>query len=335
MSFSRAQASANNREVLEALVSEYRLDQWAWFDNFVAPQLVNDGSLAGKIPLLFTEALRKELTSIHRIGEKAHSVNTDKIEYVNYELQPHSLRVEWDSEQAAKFKLGGFDPDRVEMSLIETVAFKLAVERHRALYTLVSTTGNYDSTCVDALTTPWSSDTSDPRTDVRDMRIAVRALRGFTPNCGVINDITLDYLSTHAGILAALSDNALRVPTVENIAKLFGLEQLFVTNAPYDNSQAGGTEDVNRIWGSTMLLFYKPPRMSDNMIDSPQFARTIRNQIQGNYQIAVKAYDQDELPSGAFKRDTTVKDGYYKHVLISQNSSNDSTCAGLITGLYS
>lgn len=335
MSFSRAQATAGNSDVLTDVLQNYSIDDWVSFDEFVAPTFINAGGvLHGQKPIGDTEALREEANTTHRVGEPAAKVGTRRMTYTPYQLGAHSLRFTRDNEEDSNLRVAGYDPDMMEMSRAKSTKLKLHIGKHRNLYTAVSTTGNYDSTVVNPVPTVWSSSASDPEVDVRTLQREIADLRGEWCKFGVINKKAFSYLMENGGIRAVLSDNRTRIPTLDDIRSIFDLDQLLVTDLRYDSGRTGDDESTDYVWGSIMLLFNRPlnPAKSGSL-EQVQFMRTIRNEDE-SWEVFEEDLSSTLAPKGGYYWEYTVKQGYWSHELISLNASSDSICAGILTGLY-
>ena len=337
MALSRAQASAGNSPVLTDVVQNYSIDKYTSFDEFVAPTFVNNGTKRGQIPIGDTEGLREEVSTHHQVGQKANKRGTGKREYVPYYLEAHTLKFARDNETDDELKNGGYDPDAEEMAMAEETALKLHIQKHRDLYTIVSTTTNYDSSVVNAAPTAWSSVTADPELDVRLLQREIFDLRGEVAKFGVLNWKAMSYLMQNGGIRAVLSSDRTRIPTKDDIRQIFELDQLLVTDLRYDDGRTGDDASTDLVWGSIMLLFNRPlnPSGSGSLKDV-QFMRTIRPESWGGYTVSEEDLSQTHAPKGGYYIEYSVHQGYWSHELISMNDSTNkqSICAGIITGLY-
>jgi hypothetical protein len=336
MSFSHAESTASNNPVLTGIVSDYNLDFFTWFQDFAAPDLVNNGELSGKIPIRDTESIRKELNTVHIPGQTAPQVNNGRQTFQSYDLVPHSLEEPWSDDEAARIRQGGMDPDAELEARMEGLKLKLEINEHVDLASLLTTSGNYDSTCVTAASTAWSSAAADPIDKVEENQRAIITLRGIKPNRGLCNYKTWSYLRRHAQILAALGAQKDKVATPEEVANLFGLDEIRITNAMAESAHPDQTASVDYILGAYFVQFYMPPSLAQSAIGPNfQFARTIRNAAK-SYQVIEEA--SERLDPGIGKRGHiyTLKAGYYQAKMVSVISSSlvDSTCGGLITGCY-
>lgn len=100
----------------------------------------------------------------------------------------------------------------------------------------------------------WSdySGTSDPIGDVEKGKEAVRKKTGKVPNVAVISAAVFSALKQHPKILDRIKYTGRDVPTVELLASLWGLSQVYVGDAVYSDD-AGVFADV---WGKDVVLAY-------------------------------------------------------------------------------
>lgn len=107
----------------------------------------------------------------------------------------------------------------------------------------------------------WSSSDSDPLAMVSDYKEVVRKRTGRRPNTLSIGGATAAALSKHAKIREHFKHTTSSSVTFEMVKAYFGIENLLVGDAIYDNPD-GSTTDV---WGNDAILAYVPPEGARNM----------------------------------------------------------------------
>jgi hypothetical protein len=338
MPYSAAEASASINPVLSDVANHFDSSIYTWFQDFVAPDIINNGALSGQIPIHDTEKLRKEVNSIHTPGQKPTKIDMGGKTYQSYDLVPHSLMTVQYGDEDKRIAQAGMDPEVDLMSRIDGLAMKLMIEEHVALYTLLGTSGNYDSSVVTAAGTAWTADAADPINNVKTNVIAQEDFFGFRPRFGIINSKTFDSLRHHVNITSRLSSDKDKVASIDEIAMLFGLEKVLVTDAKRDSSKPDGTVSIAPIWGNTMVLFNRPDTVSMASLRSgaPVFAATIRNEAR-NLSVMTSENMKDLDPgNNGYYYEHVVKAGYYAPKFISVNDSSnlEPIAGGIITGLY-
>lgn len=336
MPFSHAQATASNNPILSDVANSYSFDE-VYFNDFVAPDLINNGEISGQIPIWDTESRRAEVSDLHTDGKTSNIVELASPSYQSYYLEAFSLSFKQSEFEDRQMRQGGWNPEEVKMGRVRSLIKKLKISENIALYTLVGTSGNYDSSVVTAAGTAWSSDAADPISNIKNNIIAQEALRGFRPRYGVINSKTFDYLRHHVNVTSRLSSDKDKVASIEEIAMLAGLDSILVTDAKKDTSKPEGTAANTWIWGNTMVLFTRPENVTPAALQdgAPIFAATIRSD---NRSYNVVTHDKSEL--------SNIENGYYyvhevkagfraqKFITVNDSSNLQPVAGGIITGLY-
>lgn len=96
----------------------------------------------------------------------------------------------------------------------------------------------------------WSNPASDPMAQVEAAREAVRQKVGQRPKTGVISAQVFSALKTHPKVIDRIKYTGRDVPTVELLASLFELPNLYVGDAVY-SPDGNALVDV---WGADMVL---------------------------------------------------------------------------------
>jgi hypothetical protein len=335
MGFSHAEATASNSPViLTDQLQNYSIGQFNWFDEYVAPTL-NVDTLSGQMPCFSTDALKVDVDT-HVPGEEPNRIGTAGMTFQPFDLVSHALTVRRGADEDKRLVQGGFNPDLIALERIGEAKLKMAISKHQALYTLISTTGNYTgATQYPAVTAAWSAAGATPVADVKSLRRAIRAVRGVKVNCGLMNDIAFSWLCNCSDVLSRLGSNRTLDATVEDIRVLFGLEELVVCDAVVDTSlPAAATPVIADIFGAIFLLFYKP-RVQTTI--GMNYMRCLRNMGDANgAQVFVRDRTEERLDPAGYCFDNTVDLGYYQHrfAAINDGTNHQSIAGGIITGIY-
>jgi len=136
--------------------------------------------------------------------------------------------------------------------------------KEKALYTFVSTNGNYASASHYAnAATAWSNvDTADSLDDITAGRTVIEAA-GYNANAGIISQTAFRYLQQHATIQSATNVSGARrdgqvdpTITVDFLKNYWQLDYLWVARGSLITDSSDPTDETTaEIWGDKMLLF--------------------------------------------------------------------------------
>lgn len=108
----------------------------------------------------------------------------------------------------------------------------------------------------------WNVANSTPIEDVRDARTVVLQETGFEPNVLVLGRRVVDVLKDHPDIIGRI--DAGQTPggpartMLENLAALFEVDEILVSNAIQNTAKLGATDSHSFIAGDQALLLYRP-----------------------------------------------------------------------------
>lgn len=97
----------------------------------------------------------------------------------------------------------------------------------------------------------WDDPTSDPVGDVRAAREAVRSAIGVYPDTLTVSPKARNALEVHPDILATLSDNDIKLATLQQIARALGVDKVVVGDGTYHDGTA-----FQDIWGKDAVLAF-------------------------------------------------------------------------------
>lgn len=109
----------------------------------------------------------------------------------------------------------------------------------------------------------WDDAASTPVEDIRDQKRTIRESTGFEPNKLVLGRAVKDALVDHPDIVARISGSAgpgnPAIVTLAQLAALFEVEEVMVTNAVENTAAEGATASHSFIAGKHALLTYANP----------------------------------------------------------------------------
>lgn len=229
---------------------------------------------------------------------RAPGANTKRIQYgysgANFALESHSLEglVPFEIMQEAE-AVPGIDLGRGAVIKTQNV---IALRLEYAQATLATTAGNYPAGNKVTLagTSQWSdltSGVSDPMKDVETAKEAVRSKIGKRPNTVVIGAAVWAMLRMHPKIVDRMKYTGRDVATTELMAQLFGVKNVVIGDAVYDNN--GTFADV---WGKNVVVAYTELGSLAEM-GSPSFGYTYRL---GGYPLVEQPYQDRNQKSWVY-----------------------------------
>ena len=129
---------------------------------------------------------------------------------------------------------------------------------------LVLTSGNYATANTSALASgsKWNEVGGDPESDLITINEALRNGCGRSANALIIDTLTLDKLRLSPVWRSRTQyTNAGPIP-IDLIKTYFGISDLFIGKARYDNSIMGATRSMATVWGDDAVFFYFDPSTS-------------------------------------------------------------------------
>lgn len=201
-------------------------------------------------------------------SDVAREIGRDLTE-VSYTTDERGLRapIPWKDQDEAEAPL-----DQQQMDWTEELAEKMAIRHEKAVYDLISASGNYASGHSTTLGTAWDAVGGDPIGDVRAGKQVIRGKIGRYPNSLAIGAVDFEKLRTHADILDLYKHTTAGPVAPELVARALGVEQIFVAGS-IENSGAEPTDTLADIWASDIaVLFYQNPSPRRRSVD---FLRTL------------------------------------------------------------
>ena len=135
----------------------------------------------------------------------------------------------------------------------------MLVDKEKALADVITSTGTITQNTTLSGTNQWSDyDNSDPISNIKTAITTVRSGSGKKPNTMIISWDALQTLCYHPDIIALFPG----APAVTkdmlqgNLARIFGLQNLVVGEAQYNNSNTGGTDTLTDIWSKVCIVAF-------------------------------------------------------------------------------
>lgn len=144
----------------------------------------------------------------------------------------------------------------------ENVRSLQMTDREVELTTLLTTAGSYQSANKVTLSgsDQWSDfANSDPIGDIRTGKSAIHAEIFKEPNTLTISRDTFDQMVDHPAFLERIKYGGKEVTDEQVIARIVGVDNVYVAKAGKNDSIEGQDDDMAYIWGNFALLAYVDP----------------------------------------------------------------------------
>lgn len=108
----------------------------------------------------------------------------------------------------------------------------------------------------------WSATNSTP---IEDMRAEIRAVQkktGFKANTAVLAPDVWDIVQDHPDFLERIKFTQRAIVTVDLLAGVLGLDNVYIAEAIADAAEEGAAEDLDFVFSKSLLLAYSAPRPS-------------------------------------------------------------------------
>lgn len=218
-----------------------------------------------------------------------------KYEGVTYTVDQYSVEVPLprellrEADESRKLNVGNYlDVSRIAMATANDI---LALDYELEVAGLATNTATYAAGHVLALAagTKWSSSTGTPVTDVRAAANTIRKKIGKRPNKLMLSADAKQAAETNAEVKSYLPNTQMGVPTLEQLAKIFEVDEIVVGDCVWMDG-AGVGQDV---WGNNAVLAYVPKigsaGTSDISLAEPGFGFT--NVLEGHPFAEAPYYD--------------------------------------------
>ncbi len=109
-------------------------------------------------------------------------------------------------------------------------------------------------------TLQWDSASSDPVKVVKAQITAMQEATGYKPNTMVLSPYVRDALLEHPDVLDRIKYTQKGIASIDLLAQLFGVDNIYVASAISNSAAKGETEATSFIMGKHALLCYSQPR---------------------------------------------------------------------------
>jgi len=228
--------------------------------NFICEQVAPTVQVAkdsGKIYSYGMDSLRI-VNTYRAVGGKPNIVETTLSSADHYFLEDHVI--------------GEFVPDEIidnqeapiqaRINVVEALTDKLYLDKEKSLADTLTNTSNITQNITLSGTSQFNDySNSDPIAVISTAVATVRSGSGKMPNSMIVAWDVLQKLKYHPHIVdffpgaPRITDEMLE----SAVAQIFGLKQMFVGQAQYNNSNDGGNNNLADIWTKDMLIAYIEP----------------------------------------------------------------------------
>jgi len=287
-----------------------------YISQLIAP-IVPVAKDTGKIYSYGMENLRI-VNTYRAVGGRPNIVETTVSSADHYVLEDHVLG-EFVPEEIME---NAEKPISPLIDTTEALTDRIWVDKEKALADTITNTSNITNNTTLSGTSQWSDYTnSDPLDDIDTGISAVRGACGKTPNNLIMAWNVLQKLRFHPDI-RDFFPGATKITSdmiKSAIGSIFGIENMLVGKAQYNNSNLGGTDTLADIWSKDVVVAYIEPRPTLR-------SRTFANTYQKKAPRAVQHLAQGKggLETIQRKSDYVQVTDKYDQVLV------DETCAYLI-----
>lgn len=210
-----------------------------------------------------------------------------------------------------------------EVFSAQVAALQLMLNREVRVASALFNTTTWDSSDSDLFTdksgSPWTTASNDIVNHVIMAADKVRKNTGYRPNTLIIGAGLEPYLIDNDEVIARYpGTDKLTVEKLRaNMASIFGLQNLFVGDAVYNQALEGQDEDVTDVWSSSYAMVGRIVR--DQNPKLPALGRSLRWTAVSGEGIDVSSYREPQSDSDVYKvrefLDELVLDKYQGHLI--------------------
>lgn len=198
-----------------------------------------------------------------------------------------------EADESRRLNVGNYlDVSRIAMSTANDV---LGLDYELEVAGVATDPTSYDPGQVTALAagTKWSASTGTPVTDIRAAANVIRKKIGKRPNTLMLSADAKTAVETNAEVKSYLPNTQMGVPTLQQLATIFEVDQIVVGEAVWKNNAGVGAD----VWGNNAVLAYVPKiggNTADISLAEPGFGFT--NVLEG-HPFAETPYYSNEVKS--------------------------------------
>ena len=219
----------------------------------------------GAIPLIFTDKINGTYKKYSADDMRRRSIaeRAGGEEFAKFQMALEDLAFHC-KQQGSEFRLD--DRDQVEGAL-EDMGKKM-VEDAFANYDIklanLMVAGKFgtdiqgDNTATTGKVLKWTNANSDPVADIEDAKDKISAKLGVEPDTLIITRDVFKALKKNANIKGLLRDTTDRIVTLDKLAELFDLRNVYVLNATATTTNRGQADQkIERVASGKALLYYR------------------------------------------------------------------------------
>lgn len=138
---------------------------------------------------------------------------------------------------------------------------------------------------------------SDPINDIKNRKRAIKARTGYKPNVGIFSDEVMDVLTDHPLLLERYKYTQGGTVTQDMIAKVLGLEKIFVGGAVSLTNNEGATDVLAEMFGKNAWIGYvnPTPRLRSMSAGYTFSYKGVARSIGGGYDVGMRKIVDTEL----------------------------------------
>lgn len=159
------------------------------------------------------------------------------------------------------------NPLDADIDATDFVSQKMLIRRERIWAEKYFKTGVWTTEIAGVASSPttgqtlhFSNEASDPIKVISDQAVTMASKTGYKPNCFVMSPFVFYALKNHPDILDRIKYTQKGIVTVDLLATLFEVENVYVTWGVVNLATQGAADDINFIMGKHALLCYVQPR---------------------------------------------------------------------------
>ncbi|MFW5902804.1 MAG: major capsid protein [archaeon] len=186
----------------------------------------------------------------------------------------------------------------------EALTEKLMIGKEERLASYMQDTGNLTNNVTLSGTDQWSDySDSDPIGDIKTARQNVHSSILKKPNTLLLGKEVYDALLDHPDVIDRVKYSQFGAATTDILARLFDVENVIVGQTGYNDSDEGGTDSLEYIWGKHAWVLYVEPNPTIKSVSFGYYFKDADREVD-------RWYDQDRR--GTFIR---VRDSYDRGIV--------------------
>lgn len=292
---------------------EYNPDEMMFVSTQVLPTF-GVAKKAGTLSVVTRENMKSDNVA-HSNGSAYNRVNL-KTEDMAYACLDYGLEEVLTDEDRSNYA-SDFD---AEVETVRNIRRKIltAQEIRAAALLFNTTTWTGSALYTDNSSNPWDTITTDIIGQIQDAKNKVRQNTGYMADSMLIGAVTLTNILKNTAIIARTASNAANTLQVilQNLAAVFGLQNIYVGNGVYDSAKDGQSFTAADIWADDYALIFK--RTGPGLKDAGLGKTLIWTPIAEDNAV-VEQYREEQVKGDVFRciqySQEKVFDPYFAHLL--------------------